>query len=95
MELDRFFAYLAFNIIGEVTFPKPFGFMDHGEDVGSDVASNMGLQHFLCTLGFYQGLSYPAQQPARDVAAGPPGRPHREYRRRGPEEAPGGPGRAI
>lgn len=58
MELDKFFTYIAYDITGEVTFSKPFGFMDAGADVGDAIAMNVGLQIFLCTFGFYRRASY-------------------------------------
>lgn len=63
MELDKFFTYVSFDIIGEVTFSKPFGFMDRGEDVDNSIANNTSLQIFFCTFGFYQGLSYLVNNP--------------------------------
>lgn len=58
MDLDRFFTYMAFDITGEVTFSKPFGFLDEGRDVGGAIATNVGLQIFLCTFGFYRWASW-------------------------------------
>ncbi|KXJ96464.1 cytochrome P450 [Microdochium bolleyi] len=58
MDLDKFFTYMAFDITGEVTFSKPFGFLDQGKDVGGAIATNVGLQIFLCTFGFYRWASY-------------------------------------
>ncbi|KAI1073369.1 cytochrome P450 [Whalleya microplaca] len=58
MDLDKFFTYVAFDITGDVTFSKPFGFIDEGRDVGNSIATNVKLQIFLCTFGFYRWASY-------------------------------------
>ena len=58
MDLDRFFTYMAFDIAGELTFSKPFGFIDEGRDIGNAVSTNQALQIFLCTFGFYRRASY-------------------------------------
>ncbi|KAI1336932.1 cytochrome P450 [Xylariaceae sp. FL0016] len=63
MDLDKFFTYVAFDITGEVTFSKPFGFLEKGEDVGKAIANNMGLQMFLTTIGFYIWISYLVNNP--------------------------------
>lgn len=58
MDLDKFFTYMAFDITGEITFSKPFGFLDEGRDVGGAIATNVALQIFLCTFGFFRWASY-------------------------------------
>ncbi|KAH7040011.1 cytochrome P450 [Microdochium trichocladiopsis] len=58
MDLDKFFTYMAFDITGEITFSKPFGFLDEGKDVGGAIATNVALQIFLCTFGFYRWASW-------------------------------------
>lgn len=63
IHLSSFFTYVAFDITGEVTFSRPFGFLDQGADVGHGIAANVGLQIFLCTVGFYPGLAYLLNNP--------------------------------
>lgn len=63
MDLNDFFTYVAFDMTGEVTFSKPFGFMDQGKDVDNTMANNLGLQIFFVTFGFYQAWSYLVNNP--------------------------------
>lgn len=63
MDLDKFFTYVAFDITGDVTFSKPFGFIEEGRDVGNAIAANFGVQIFLCTFGFYRWASYIVNNP--------------------------------
>lgn len=58
MDLAKFLTFVAYDIAGEVTFSRPFGFTDQGRDVGHAVATNVGLQIFLCVFGHFQKLSY-------------------------------------
>ncbi|KAH9905052.1 cytochrome P450 [Xylariomycetidae sp. FL2044] len=63
MDLSRFFTFVAYDIVGDVTFSQPFGFLDEGEDIGRAVATNVGLQIFLCCFGHYRWLSYLLNNP--------------------------------
>ncbi|KAH8651070.1 cytochrome P450 [Xylariales sp. PMI_506] len=63
MDLDKFFTYVAFDITGEVTFSRAFGFIEEGRDVGNAIATNVGLQIFLCTFGFFRRASYLLNNP--------------------------------
>jgi hypothetical protein len=40
IEFDRWFNYLAFNVIGEVTFSKAFGFLETGTDDGGSIENS-------------------------------------------------------
>ncbi|KAI0177755.1 benzoate 4-monooxygenase cytochrome P450 [Pestalotiopsis sp. NC0098] len=63
MALDKFLTYIAFDIVGIVTFSAPFGFVRSGRDVGSAILSAARLQLYMCTVGFYPWLSYLLSNP--------------------------------
>ncbi|ETS83421.1 hypothetical protein PFICI_05297 [Pestalotiopsis fici W106-1] len=63
MHLDKFLTYTAFDLVGVVTFSKPFGFIRQGIDVGDAILSAMRLQVYLCTVGFYPWVSYLLSNP--------------------------------
>ncbi|KAI0142065.1 cytochrome P450 [Pestalotiopsis sp. NC0098] len=44
MNLDKFLLYTAFDVVGEVLFSKPFGFIEKGEDLGSSIAKNLAQE---------------------------------------------------
>lgn len=44
LSLDEFFAYTTFNVIGEVVFAKPFGFLEKGTDIGNSVAQSSNFR---------------------------------------------------
>lgn len=57
-DISSFFTYIAFDVTGEVTFSRPFGFLETGKDIGNAIATNIGLQIFLCVFGYFQYASY-------------------------------------
>lgn len=63
MALDKFLTYIAFDIVGIVTFSAPFGFVRSGRDVGNAILSAARLQLYMCTVGFYPWLSYLLSNP--------------------------------
>lgn len=63
MALDKFLTYIAFDIVGIVTFSAPFGFIRSGRDVGNAILSAARLQLYMCTVGFYPWLSYLLSNP--------------------------------
>lgn len=44
MDLDRFLSFTTFDVVGEVVFSRPFGFIDKGEDIGDSIANNCALE---------------------------------------------------
>ena len=58
MELGDFFSFAAYDITGEITFSKSFGFTEKGEDIKRAIATNEGMEIFLATFGFFRSLSY-------------------------------------
>lgn len=56
MDLDHYLGYAAYDVVGEVFFSKPFGFMDQGKDVGGTLAAAKGVQAIGAVLGFFRWL---------------------------------------
>ena len=56
VELDKWFNYLAFDIIGEVTFSKRFGFLEQGADIGGAISNSKALNAYIVLAGFFQTL---------------------------------------
>ena len=44
MELDKFISYMAFDVVGEVLFSRPFGFIEKGKDIDNAIANNLALE---------------------------------------------------
>ncbi|KAI0127595.1 cytochrome P450 [Xylariales sp. AK1849] len=58
MELGAFFSFAAYDITGEVTFSKTFGFVDKGEDIAGAIALNEGMELYFTVFGYFRWLSY-------------------------------------
>lgn len=56
MDLTDFFAYTTFDVIGEVVFAKPFGFLEKGTDIGNSIANSEMLSFFAAFASFYPRL---------------------------------------
>lgn len=52
-EPERWFTFLFFDIVGEVTFSKRFGFLDEGRDVGNAIKNQWFLTHYLSIMGYF------------------------------------------
>lgn len=44
MAFDKFISYMAFDVVGEVLFSRPFGFIEKGEDIDNAIANNLALE---------------------------------------------------
>lgn len=58
LKLGDFFSYAAYDITGEVTFSKSFGFTEKGEDIGGAIAVNEAMELFFVLFGYIRYLSY-------------------------------------
>ncbi|KAK3938182.1 cytochrome P450 [Diplogelasinospora grovesii] len=58
MKMGDFFSYAAYDITGEVTFSRSFGFTDKGEDIGGAIATNEAMELFFSILGYFRWFSY-------------------------------------
>lgn len=58
MELGDFFSFAAYDITGEITFSKSFGFIEKGEDIQGAIAVNEGMELFFTVFGYFRWLSF-------------------------------------
>ncbi|EED11729.1 cytochrome P450, putative [Talaromyces stipitatus ATCC 10500] len=56
IELDRWFNFFAFDVVGEVTFSKAFGFVETGTDIRNAIANTRALALYLAIMGHYVWL---------------------------------------
>ena len=55
IELDTWFAYFAFDVVGQITFSQSFGFLEQGSDVGNCIKTSHRLVSYLSIMAhFYQ-----------------------------------------
>lgn len=54
IDLDRFFTYTTFDIVGEVIFSKSFGFLREGRDIGGAIANSLAQNIYVAVGGYMQ-----------------------------------------
>lgn len=54
IDLDRFFTYTTFDIVGEVIFSKSFGFLREGRDIGGAIANSLAQNIYVAVGGYIQ-----------------------------------------
>ncbi|PMD32987.1 cytochrome P450 [Hyaloscypha variabilis F] len=53
VHFDEWFNFLGFDIVGEVTFSKQFGFLDQGRDIGNAIANTRALGIYVAVMGHF------------------------------------------
>lgn len=53
IELDKWFNYYAFDVLGEVTFSKSFNFLLEGRDIRNAIANTRALAIYVAVMGHY------------------------------------------
>lgn len=56
VEFDRWFNFFAFDVVGEVTFSKAFGFVETGTDIRNSIANTRALAIYVAIMGHYVWL---------------------------------------
>ncbi|KAI9875185.1 MAG: hypothetical protein M1830_008778 [Pleopsidium flavum] len=56
VEFDKWFNFMAFDIIGEVTFSSRFGFLETGRDIGGAIANTRVLTLYVTIMGYFPWL---------------------------------------
>jgi hypothetical protein len=51
--LDKWVNYLAFDIVGESTFSRSFGFLEAGADIGNSIANQYKLRLYIALVGHF------------------------------------------
>jgi hypothetical protein len=44
----------AFDVIGEVVFSKPFGFLEQGKDIGNAIQNSLALSAYISVAGYFR-----------------------------------------
>lgn len=63
MELDRFVTFLTFDLLGEVLFSKPFGYITAGQDIGGSISTNLKLIGIHAIVSHFRALQLAALNP--------------------------------
>lgn len=58
MDLGLFFSFTAFDIIGEVLFSKPFGFIEKGEDIDGTIHVGQPINAYAAVAGYVGKLHH-------------------------------------
>ena len=53
VEFQNWFSYYAFDVLGEVTFSKSFGFVESGTDIRNAIANTGALVYYIAVMGHY------------------------------------------
>ncbi|KAI4154612.1 MAG: hypothetical protein LQ340_001558 [Diploschistes diacapsis] len=53
IQLDAWFTYFAFDLVGQATFSKPFGFLEQGQDVKNCIATSHALIPYLTVMAHF------------------------------------------
>ncbi|KAF7715240.1 Uncharacterized protein PECH_008736 [Penicillium ucsense] len=53
VEFQNWFSYYAFDVLGEVTFSKSFGFVESGSDIRNAIANTGALVYYIALMGNY------------------------------------------
>jgi hypothetical protein len=53
VEFDKWFNYMAFDMVGEMTFSSSFGFLESGKDIGGAIANTRALTLYTAVAGFF------------------------------------------
>lgn len=56
INLDEWFNYMAFDILGEIIFSKSFGFLEAGKDLGGSIANSRALTLYVTLAAYFQRI---------------------------------------
>ncbi|KAJ9667672.1 hypothetical protein H2201_002207 [Coniosporium apollinis] len=56
VHLDHWFNYFGFDVLGEVTFSRRFGFLEEGKDIGGAIANTRFLGLYISVIGHFYWL---------------------------------------
>lgn len=56
VEFDKWFNYMAFDIVGEMAFSSPFGFLESGKDIGGAIENTRLMTLYTAVAGFFYYL---------------------------------------
>ncbi|OAQ59226.2 benzoate 4-monooxygenase cytochrome P450 [Pochonia chlamydosporia 170] len=61
-ELDQWFLYYCWDVVGDITFSQPFGYMKHGYDFDGSLADSEMAMNYLATVGQIPVLDFAVAQ---------------------------------
>lgn len=53
INLDTWFTYFAFDVVGQITFSQPFGFLEQRKDIGNCIATSHRLVLYLSVMAHF------------------------------------------
>ncbi|KAJ1325264.1 benzoate 4-monooxygenase [Microdochium nivale] len=68
VNLDEFFTYAAFDIVGEALFSTQFGFTREARDIGGSIRNSWYQNAYVAVVGFYPRLHAIIANPATTAA---------------------------
>lgn len=63
VELDRFVTFTTFDLLGEVLFSKPFGYLAAGKDIGGSIETTSRLVGIHALVSHFRGIQLVALNP--------------------------------
>jgi cytochrome P450 len=57
MDLSKFISYATFDVIGQVAFSKPFGFLEQGKDIGNAIGNSLALNAYVAVAGYFRWIN--------------------------------------
>ncbi|RAR11890.1 cytochrome P450 [Stemphylium lycopersici] len=57
MDLDKYITYATFDVIGEIVFSAPFGFLERGVDIGNAISNSLALNAYIAVAGYFRWLN--------------------------------------
>ncbi|KAI4931464.1 hypothetical protein J4E85_004057 [Alternaria conjuncta] len=57
MHLNTYISYLTFDVIGEIVFSKPFGFLAQGKDIGNSISNSLALNAYIAVAGYFRWIN--------------------------------------
>ncbi|KAJ6005490.1 hypothetical protein N7451_003434 [Penicillium sp. IBT 35674x] len=58
VQFQDWFSFFAFDVLGEVTFSKSFGFVESGTDIRNAIANTGSLVYYIAVVGNYVWFHY-------------------------------------
>ena len=63
MHLDQYITFLSFDLLGEVLFSKPFGYITAGKDLGGSISNNLKLIGAYAIISHFRSIHLVALNP--------------------------------
>lgn len=63
MALDRYVTFMTFDLLGEVLFSKPFGYLEAGKDIGGSIAMTSQLVAVHALVSHFRSIQLLALNP--------------------------------